>query len=155
MWSVVHTLSDSHIVTFVRDELAGGMSVTLQRAQNALSRVVTYTRRTEHIRPVLRNLHWLPISYRIDFKVATLAYKVHATGSPAYLQSDYTPSRDLRSSSLQFLATVQTRTAIARRAFSRAAPSVWNNLPYNVRTAETFERFKSSIRTHFYSRAFC
>ncbi len=130
----------------------------LQRAQNALSRVVTYTRRTEHIRPVLRNLHWLPISYRIDFKVATLAYKVHATGSPAYLKSsvsDYTPSRDLRSSSLQFLATVQTRTAIARRAFSQAAPSVWNNLPYNVRTAETFERFKSSIRTHFYSRAFC
>ena len=80
----------------------------LQRAQNALSRVVTYTRRTEHIRPVFGSsvadkLH------NIDFKVAILAYKVHATGSPAYLKSsvsDYTPSRDLRSSSLQFLVGI-------------------------------------------------
>jgi len=130
----------------------------LQRAQNALSRVVTYTRRTEHIRPVLQNLHWLPISYRIEYKVATLAYKVRTTGSPVYLNSlvrDYTPTRELRSSSLQLLATAPARTATARRAFSQAAPSVWNSLPYDVRTAETFERFKSTIRTHLYRRAFC
>ena len=59
----------------------------VQRAQNDLARVVTYTRRTEHIQPVLQNLHLLPIRHRIDFKLAILAYKVCITGSPAYLQS--------------------------------------------------------------------
>src|SRR5258706_146739 len=92
------------------------------------------------------------------YKVATPAYKVHTTGSPVYLKSlvrHYTPTRELRSSSLQLLEIAPARTAIARRAFSQAAPAVWNSLPYDVRTAETFERFKSSIRTHLYRRAFC
>jgi len=57
----------------------------LQRVQNALVRVVTYKKRADHIRPMLENLHWLPINYRIDYKVALLVYKVRSTGSPAYL----------------------------------------------------------------------
>ena len=129
----------------------------LQRAQNALARVVTYTRRTEHIRPVLKSLHWLPINYRIEYKLATLAFKIRSTGSPAYLQSavsDYVPSRQLRSSSMVLLAETPTRTVIARRAFSHAAPTVWNSLPYEIRTSETFERFRSCLRTHFYKLAF-
>ena len=129
----------------------------LQRAQNALARVVTYTRRTEHIQPVLQGLHWLPIKYRIDYKLATLAYKIRATGSPAYLKSsvsDHVPSRQLRSSSMQLLATTQTRTVTASRAFSQAAPAVWNSLPYEIRAAATFERFRSSLRTHLYILAF-
>ena len=129
----------------------------LQRAQNDLARVVTYTRRTEHIQPVLQNLHWLPIRYRIDFKLAILAYKVRSTGSPAYLQSsvcDYTPSRQLRSSNLLLLTSAATRTVTARRAFRQAAPSVWNSLPYNIRSAETHGRFRSALRTHYFSLAF-
>jgi len=57
----------------------------LQRVQNSLARAVTYTKRVEHSRPVLYRLHWLPINYRINYKVATLAYKVRSTGSPAFL----------------------------------------------------------------------
>ena len=59
----------------------------LQRAQNALARVVTFNKRADHIRPVLQRQHWLPIKYRLDFKVATIAYKVQQTGCPAYLAS--------------------------------------------------------------------
>jgi hypothetical protein len=129
----------------------------LQRAQNALARVVTFTKRTEHIRPVLQNLHWLPVKFRIDYKLASLVYKVHNTASPAYsssLLNDYTPVRELRSSSMQLLVQPPTTTNIARRAFSRAAPIVWNSLPYNIRTSDTFERFRSLLRTHFFRLAF-
>jgi len=59
----------------------------LQRVQNSLARVVTYTKRVERIHPVLHQLHWFPINYRINYKVATLAYNVWSTGSPAYLKS--------------------------------------------------------------------
>jgi len=59
----------------------------LQRVQNSPARVVTYTKRVERIHPVLHQLHWFPINYRINYKVATLAYNVWSTGSPAYLKS--------------------------------------------------------------------
>jgi len=75
---------------------------SIQRVQNALARVVTYTKRGERIHPIVHNLHWLPINYRIEYKVATLAFKIRPTGGPTYLLhvvSKYIPTRHLRSSS--------------------------------------------------------
>ena len=51
----------------------------LQRVQNALARVVTYQRPCPYTSPLsstalLQNLHWLPIEWRVHFKLATLAY---------------------------------------------------------------------------------
>ena len=42
---------------------------SLQLLQNSAARVLTKTRRREHITPVLKSLHWLPVQFRIDFKV--------------------------------------------------------------------------------------
>ena len=47
----------------------------LQAVQNAAARLVSGTRRSEHITPVLRQLHWLPVRERIEFKIAVLVYK--------------------------------------------------------------------------------
>ncbi len=44
----------------------------LQIIQNAAARILTRTRKSEHITPVLRSLHWLPVTFRIDFKVLLL-----------------------------------------------------------------------------------
>jgi len=129
----------------------------LQRIQNALARVIKGTKRTDHIHPVLEQLHWLPVNYRIDYKVATLAFKVRSTGSPVYLSNiitDYEPTRVLRSSNQLLLSRPPTRTEIARRAFSHAAPTVWNDLPLNIRSADTFGHFKTLLRTHYYRLAF-
>jgi hypothetical protein len=90
----------------------GNMS-KLQQVQNSLARVVTYTKRAEHIHPVLRQLHWLPVNYSINYKMATLVYKVRPTGSPAYLLSsvsDYAPTRNRRSSSQYLLNVPAIRT---------------------------------------------
>ena len=123
----------------------------LQRLQNALARVVTYTKRIERIHPVLETLHWLPINYRIDYKVATLAYKIRSSGSPVYLLpavSDYTNAIQLRSSTRLLLSKPPVKTETARRAFSQDAPSVWNTLPNSTTTADTFARFRTSIHIH-------
>jgi len=40
----------------------------LQSVQNAAARLITRTGRREHITPVLRELQWLPIRCRVDFK---------------------------------------------------------------------------------------
>jgi len=59
----------------------------LLRLQNTLTRAVTLTRRRDHISPVLSSLHWLPTSQRIKVKLATITYKVLATGQTDHLSS--------------------------------------------------------------------
>ena len=72
----------------------------LQLIQNAAARVLTKTRRVDHISPVLRSLHWLPVPQRIDFKIALLTYKALNGLGPKYIRDllvQYEPSRPLRS----------------------------------------------------------
>src|SRR5271163_4893789 len=73
----------------------------LQRVQNSLACIVSGTKKQEHIKPVLRDLHWLPVPQRIEYKVALITHKVLSTGQPHCLKSlvnEYKPVRQLRSS---------------------------------------------------------
>ena len=55
----------------------------LQRIHNSAARLVYYIPRFEHITPVLYRLHWLPVSFRIEYKVLILTYKaIHGHGPP-------------------------------------------------------------------------
>ncbi len=72
----------------------------LQVVQNAAARVLTRSRKYDHITPILQYLHWLPIKFHISYKILLLAYKGLNGLAPAYLTSllsRYNPSRSLRS----------------------------------------------------------
>ena len=74
----------------------------LQHVLNAEARLVTFTRRYDHITPVLFNLHWLPVNQHIIFKILCITYKALNNLAPLYicdLLTSYTPSRQLCSSS--------------------------------------------------------
>jgi len=60
----------------------------LQSVQNAAARLITGTRRSDHITPVLRELHWLPVRQRVDFKLAVLVYKALHDLTAPYLVDD-------------------------------------------------------------------
>ncbi len=47
----------------------------IQIVQNAAARVLTRSRKYDHITPILQSLHWLPINFRISYKILLLAYK--------------------------------------------------------------------------------
>ena len=71
----------------------------LQYVQNSAARLLTSTGRYEHVTPVLRSLHWLPVSARIDFKILLLVFKVLNGLGPLYLcelLEPYIPNRNLR-----------------------------------------------------------
>ena len=129
----------------------------LQRIQNSAARLITLSRKHDHITPTLRDLHWLPIKYRIVYKILLLTYKcLHGT-APIYLQDlikQYTPSRNLRSSSLSRLVCSSTSTQYGQRSFSVSAAELWNNIPLHVKNAETIFQFKKSLKTHLFTKAF-
>jgi hypothetical protein len=130
----------------------------LQRVQNAAARLITGAKRRDSITPHLRSLHWLPIKQRIDFKIAVLVYKCLTGCAPKYLSEHiipYCPDRDLRSSSLFKVVLPPSRTVTyGDRSFSVAGPSVWNALPLDVRSAQSFTQFKSRLKTHLFIGAF-
>ncbi|KAF7646093.1 hypothetical protein LDENG_00193770, partial [Lucifuga dentata] len=73
---------------------------SLQLVQNAAARILTKTRKYDHITPVLASLRWLPVQARADFKVLLLTYKALHGLAPPYLSellTPYTPARPLRS----------------------------------------------------------
>jgi len=57
----------------------------LQSVQNAAARIITSARRRDHITPILRQLHWLPVRQRVDFKIAFLVFQCLTGQAPAYL----------------------------------------------------------------------
>jgi len=56
--------------------VADGLMQRLQAVQNAAARLVNGTRRRDHITPVIRQLHLLPVRQRVNFKLAVLVFKV-------------------------------------------------------------------------------
>ncbi len=130
----------------------------LQRVQNAAARLLTGTRKQEHISPVLASLHWLPVHFRINFKVLFFVFKSLNGVAPKYLSDlikPYAPLRALRSADHLLLAVPRAKLkSRGDRAFAVAAPKLWNSLPLYIRQAQTLVVFKSSLKMYFYSLEF-
>ena len=87
-----------------------------------------------------------------------LTYKIVNGLAPAYLAEliqPYTASRSLRSSDKNLLVVPVTRLkTFGDRAFSKAAPKLWNNLPSDIRSTKTLSLFKSRLKTHLFAEAY-
>src|SRR6202142_4785348 len=87
--------------------------------------------------PVLKELHWLPVNARIEYKVALVTHKVLATGQPPYLAelvSAYQPGRSGLRSANKCQLTIPTGlgTTAGQRTFTSAAEDVWKKLPLDI-----------------------
>ena len=123
----------------------------LQRVQNCLARVFCKASRFSRSKPVLNFLHWLPVEYRIRFKLCTITFKAFLSHQPTYLFNYIVTlqnSRLLRSSNTSMLTVPRFRTQWGSRAFAITAPSTWNSLPVNLRTANTVTSFKKNAEDY-------
>ena len=130
----------------------------LQRIQNAAARVVNLVPKFEHITPVMVELHWLPVKYRIMYKILLLVFKCLSGEAPTYLQEMikwHVPRRTLRSSSALLLEVRRCRCkTLGTRSFRHAGPTLWNDLPLKIRSAKDINCFKSLMKTHFFRLAY-
>ena len=130
----------------------------LQRIQNHAAKVVAKKKKYDHVTPILITLHWLPVAYRIEFKVLMLTYKCLNGKAPEYLSSRlqlYVPGRALRSSDQHLLVVKKAHLkTYGDRAFSIAAPTLWNALPLEIRTSVSVDSFKRKLKTHLFKKAY-
>ena len=124
----------------------------LQSVLNSAARLIHLTSRYEHVTPLLIQLHWLPIEQRITFKIAVITFKALHGAAPSYITDlikPYTPGRLLRSSNQLLLSTSKFNLkSYGGRSFTTiAAPSVWNALPFELRSCNSLSSFKSKLKT--------
>ena len=106
--------------------------------------------------PLLIHLHWLPVTYRINFKLSTLTYRALSTQQPPYLASLLHLSnipRQLRLSITQLIVP-KTKPNFDKRAFSVAAPRVWNELLITLKTSEAIAIFRKKFKIYLFQIAF-
>jgi len=97
-----------------------------------------------------RDLHWLPISHRISYKLSLLTWKALYTTEPSYLSvliSPYIPVRTLRSSNTNLLSIPTGVTSHFSCSFSVSAPSTWNSLPQHICSIDRHSTFKHQLKS--------
>ena len=131
----------------------------LQRVLNCAARIVFKSNKYDHITPLLRELHWLTIQQRIEFKILLITFKALNKQAPTYLTDlliSYMPSRSLRSSSENLLKTPgYNLKSYGGRSFALATSAVlWNSLPQSLRDLQSVETFKRKLKKHLFLRAY-
>ena len=126
----------------------------LQLIQNNAARLVARKKKRDHITPVMKQLHWLPIRQRIKYKICLMTYKALDGSAPDYISSlltRYEPPRVLRSASTCLLRPkFHNLKNTGGRAFAVVAPQMWNHLPENIRKSNSLEIFKNNLKTYLY-----
>ncbi|CAJ1068890.1 uncharacterized protein LOC121950173%2C partial [Xyrichtys novacula] len=108
--------------------------------------------------PILASLHWLPVHFRVHFKILLFVFKSLNGLAPSYLSEllhPYTSAQCLRSADQLLLEVPRSKLRLkGDGSFSVAAPKLWNELLLQIRQAPTLSIFKTHLKTHFYSFAF-
>ncbi len=103
--------------------------------------------------PVLGSLHWLPVTFRIDFKVLLLVYKSLNGLGPKYITdmlTEYKPNRPLRLVGSSQLEIPRVHIKQGESDFSSYAAHSLNQLPEEIRCAKTLATFKSRLKSHLF-----
>ena len=134
------------------------LSKKLQHVQTFAARIVTHTRKCDHITPVLCRLHWLPIEERSVFKILLLTFKCLDGLAPPYLRdliTKYVPRRNLRSiNGHRLLDDGYKLTRHGLRSFSVASAKLWNALLLDIRTSDNSTQFKRNLKTDLFRKVF-
>ena len=129
---------------------------------NASARLIYYAPKFCHITPILKELHWLPVRKRIEFKILLITFKVIKGLAHKVYLSDMvevlpTSSCNFRRNSNGILldrGTLRAKKTMGDCAFMIAAPLLWNSLPLSIRQAANIDTFKTLVKTFLFTETY-
>ena len=134
---------------------------SIQSIINTTARLITGVRKYDHITPVLKELHWLKIDGRIEYKIALQMYKCLSNEGLAYLTRDLFPVASLPEK--QRLRSAKSKDVVPNkhklkplglRRFSVSGPKLWNNLPNSLKFSSSTKSFCRSLKTCLFNKPF-
>ena len=160
--SLVSALIISRI-DYCNSVLYGLLAITLallQRVLHAAVRLVANLGYRDHVMPAMKELDWLPIAYCIKYKLCLMIHAAVNNRSPAYITDTLVPTSSLlhrerlRSHESGGFEVPRMRTESGRRAFSIAGPTVFNELPHNIRRTDNVTPLKRVLKAHLFKLAY-
>lgn len=157
--TLVHAFISSRL-DFCNSVLYGVSTYILDRLQsilNAAARLILNIPKYGHISAAIREeLHWLPVSARIQYKICLLVRNCLTGAAPVYLAescrlvSSDVGRRHLRSAARTDLIEQRFRLErYGRRGFPVSGPYLWNQLPVEIRNLQIgADAFKKRLKTH-------
>jgi len=134
--------------------------VPLQRVMNAAARLVCNLRSWDHVTPALIELHWLPITARVQYKLCLLVHSAVVGTAPDYLKnmlhpvSEHASQRALRLATNNDMVVPCFRLKFGERAFSIAAPRAWNSIPAHLHATLNTATFKKNLKTFLFRESY-
>lgn len=129
----------------------------LQAIQNSAARLLTGSKKYDHITPILQELHWLPVAYRLNYKIILLTFKALQGQAPGYIQDmlQYCNTRPgLRSAKKNLYIPKTCLASYGDRAFASIAPRLWNSLPDALKSINELSAFKCQLKTYLFDQAY-
>ena len=133
----------------------------LERVQRSSARLICLMGRRQRVSmtEVLHDLHWLPVSARVKYKILVLTFRALRSGTPSYLSDLVVKYTSIRSTRLQtndsadhLVVPLYSGERTAGTAFSVVAPKLWNELPSSVSSIKSVDTFKKKLKTHLFSQ---
>ena len=126
----------------------------LQKIQNTAARMLASLPRFSHISVTLFDWHWLPIRYRITFKMCSITYQPYQRTAPSYLCDlivPYVNTRSLGSNETCLIKPCKPRLRYyGERCFKYAGPQEWNKLPIHIRKSSSLSILKTQLKTIYF-----
>jgi len=128
----------------------------LQRVQDAAARLLCNAPPRAHASSLRKQLHWLPVSNRIQYKLCTIMFDVQHDRAPEYIMDLCVPCQDsrLRSAARGNFEVRGTKLKLTAGDFSVAGPHHYNTLPTLLRQAGLRVTFCSKLKTDFFSLSY-
>ena len=129
----------------------------LYSVQKLAARLITGIRKYDHITPLLKQLHWLPVKRRIEYKIVLLVFKCLQGTAPEYLSEllERRGNKGTRADNKNLLVVPRIKKVTqGGRSFRRSAPILWNNLPDSLRLESNFSIFKKHLKTYFFKLSY-
>jgi len=130
--------------------------------QNAAARLIFEESKYCHVTPLLKSLHWLPVKYKIIFKVLLITFKAIHGLAPVYV-SELISIRDvslsryclrLTNSLMLNHSALKSSKTLGDRLFVKVVPKLWNELPSDIRDLNSINKVKIAIKTYLFRQAF-
>ena len=156
-WHIIHNQESRHLEQASLQNKAEKI-YSVYKMCNRAARLIFRSSGHQFVNVLMKDLHWLPVTSHVLFKVLVLVYKCRNGLGPVYLTSmlsAYTPVHGLRSASYGLLVEPRSRLkTVGDRAFSLVGPREWNRLPGEIRDCQTLGAFKRKLKTHLFRAAY-
>ena len=129
----------------------------LQAVQNFACRIVSNTRKFDHITPAMEELEWLPIKDLLLYRDTIMTYKCIHGMAPHYLTSKFCNRASIHGRKTRNCDQLQIplyTSAAGQRSFKFRGAKIWNSLDTDLKEHKSLKHFKLALKSRLFSNLY-